>query len=442
MLSLFDFIRDLPGDRAFLYDDQSCMTYGELFERTLHFVETHAELKGMSCAIISESKKQLAIALPGLSKICKTLYLQPDGLNAEYVDQFYQEIGIDFKILVTKDQLIIEKQANNKSRKTGSELFLLSTSGTTGLPKVFGYSLERLMHKAKVNIDRGNEFNWGLTYDLNRFAGLQVYIQALASGSAITPLRSCLGFAGQVAVCNKYGVNAISATPSFWRQFMMAPNASKLDLKVITLGGEIADQQIISVLSKTFIHSKIVHIYASTEAGVGFSVRDRLAGFSIDEIHRQNPDISLKVISGLLHIKSQSSAETVVSGGIDITEDGYINTGDLVELKGDRYFFLGRESGMINVGGNKVLPEVIEMILNLDHDVKISRVYPKNNPILGSLVCAEIVLTDNDSNQDEIKTRLKAVCRKHLPSYMVPVFITVVNDIAITSTGKMVRNSE
>ncbi|MDN3683971.1 hypothetical protein QW180_08500 [Vibrio sinaloensis] len=41
-----------------------------------------------------------------------------------------------------------------------------------------------------------------------------------------------------------------------------------------------------------------------------------------------------------------------------MNDDGFINTGDMVKLDNDRVlFFLGRESGSINVGGNKVMPE-------------------------------------------------------------------------------------
>ena len=441
LLNLFDIIRDIPRDRVFLNDDLGSLTYGELVDRSYQFEESNPGLQGKSCAVVSESKKALAVALPALSKICKTLYLQPNDFEDEFADKLYNEIGIDFKIRVTENQLIISA-LNGNPAKADNALFMLSTSGTTGLPKVFAYSIDRLMHKAKVDIRRGEEFNWALAYDLNRFAGLQVYLQALASGSSITPLRFCQGFAEQVATCHKHGVNAISATPSFWRQFMMVPNASDLDLKIITLGGEIADQSIISVLSRTFANSKVAHIYASTEAGVGFSVRDKKAGFSIDEIHQQYPDISLKIINDLLYIKSHSSAESIISGNLEVTADGYINTGDLVEKKGNRYYFLGRKSGIINVGGNKVLPEVIESVLNQDCEVKISKVYPKKSSILSALVCADVVLTSNAVEHVSLKRRLKELCKEQLPSYMVPAFIKVVEEIQITSTGKVVRDGE
>ena len=36
----------------------------------------------------------------------------------------------------------------------------------------------------------------------------------------------------------------------------------------------------------------------------------------------------------------------------------------MVERRGDRYYFVGRKGGIINVGGLKVHPEEIEAVIN------------------------------------------------------------------------------
>lgn len=36
--------------------------------------------------------------------------------------------------------------------------------------------------------------------------------------------------------------------------------------------------------------------------------------------------------------------------------DDFVDTGDMVELRGDRYHFVGRRGGIINIGGLKVRP--------------------------------------------------------------------------------------
>lgn len=53
-------------------------------------------------------------------------------------------------------------------------------------------------------------------------------------------------------------------------------------LKTITLGGEIATQAILDTLKNTFPDAKLRHIYATTEAGVVFTVKDGIAGFPLE----------------------------------------------------------------------------------------------------------------------------------------------------------------
>ena len=44
--------------------------------------------------------------------------------------------------------------------------------------------------------------------------------------------------------------------------------------------------------------------------------------------------------------------------------DGFVDTGDMIESRGDRCLFIGRRGGIINVGGAKAHPEEVEAVLN------------------------------------------------------------------------------
>src|SRR6202040_1169242 len=74
--------------------------------------------------------------------------------------------------------------------------------------------------------------------------------------------------------------------------------------------------------------------------------------------------------------------------------DGYVDTGDMVELAGSRYYFRGRKGGIINVGGLKVYPEEIESVLNADPRVRMSLVRARRSPITGAVVVADVVLAN------------------------------------------------
>src|SRR5206468_3288866 len=82
----------------------------------------------------------------------------------------------------------------------------------------------------------------------------------------------------------------------------------------------------------------------STEAGVAFDVGDGLAGFPASLIGRQNADVEMKVEDGSLRIRSARTASRYLGheDGPLADRDGFVDTGDMLERRGDRYHFVGR----------------------------------------------------------------------------------------------------
>ena len=125
----------------------------------------------------------------------------------------------------------------------------------------------------------------------------------------------------------------------------------------------------------------------------------------------------LKIVDGKLWVKSKRSALNIISGEIETDELGYMNTGDLVESRGDRVLFLGRESGAINVGGNKVIPEEVELVLRQLPFVGACRVFGKKNPMLGMIVAADVRLNEGISNFPNVKKSIIEHCRAKLAAF-------------------------
>src|SRR5205085_12212123 len=104
--------------------------------------------------------------------------------------------------------------------------------------------------------------------------------------------------------------------------------------------------------------------------------------------------VHIKVENGSLRIRSPRNALRYLGEEQAALTDaeGFVDTGDIVERRGDRYYFLGRRSGIINVGGLKVYPEEVEATINRHPAVRMSMVRPRRSPITGSLVAADVVL--------------------------------------------------
>jgi acyl-coenzyme A synthetase/AMP-(fatty) acid ligase len=113
----------------------------------------------------------------------------------------------------------------------------------------------------------------------------------------------------------------------------------------------------------------------------------------------------------------------------------------MVEQRGDRYHFVGRRGGIINIGGLKVHPEEIEAVINRHADVRMSRARSRRSPITGAIVVADVILADGDSagRSNEIRKAILADCKASLASHKVPAVIRFVPSLDVTAAGKLAR---
>ncbi len=153
----------------------------------------------------------------------------------------------------------------------------------------------------------------------------------------------------------------------------------------------------------------------------------------------------MKVVDGSLRIRSPRTASRYVGADAALADkDGFVDTGDMVELRGDRYIFAGRRGGIINIGGLKVHPEEVEAVINRHPQVRMSLVRPKRSPITGSIVIADVVLKSGcEHSAAASSTRSRAIssklCRDALPRHKVPAAISFVPALDVAATGKLAR---
>ncbi|MGH9196070.1 MAG: AMP-binding enzyme, partial [Acidimicrobiia bacterium] len=217
----------------------------------------------------------------------------------------------------------------------------------------------------------------------------------------------------------------------------LGPRVNELDLRQITLGGEITDEQILERLRKTYPGALVSHIYASTEAGALFSVRDGLAGFPASWLETGVDGLLLRIQHGVLQVKSPRSMDGYV--GLDssriLTSDGWLITGDLVEVVGERVLFRGRKDLMLNVGGAKVRPEEVEQALLSLPEVVDAQVYGARNPLTGFLVAANVVPRAGIAEAD-LRVAILTQLRAKLEAYKVPRKLRFVDSISMSISGK------
>jgi acyl-CoA synthetase (AMP-forming)/AMP-acid ligase II len=238
-------------------------------------------------------------------------------------------------------------------------------------------------------------------------------------------------------------VTHVSGTPSHWRRVLMSPAARAIAPRYIRLSGEIADQGILNALCSFYPQASVGHAFASTETGVGFEVDDGLAGFPASLVGAPG-DVQIKIADGSLRIRSARTAVRYLGEEqSSLTDDeGFIDTGDIVERRGDRYHFLGRRSGIINVGGLKVYPEEVEAAINRHEAVRMSRVRAMRSPITGSLVAADVVLANQSGGPLlDVERDIQRICRETLTPHKVPATIRFVPALNLAAAGKLARHA-
>lgn len=316
---------------------------------------------------------------------------------------------------------------------------MLFTSGTAGPPKMAVHSLATLTGAIKP----ATAPLWGTFYDIRRYGGLQILLRALLGEGSMALTDSSEPFADFLARLGRLGVTHLSGTPSHWRWMLMSAGARDLDPTYIRLSGEIADQAVLDQLRAFYSAARIGHAYASTEAGVGFEVADGLEGFPASLIETPPDGVELQVTGGTLRVRSARTASRYLGHDAEPLAglDGFVDTGDFVERREDRYYFLGRRGGIINVGGLKVHPEEIEAVINRHPAVSVSLAKGRRNPITGAIVIADVVVAADVEDQDKarLKEEILEECRLRLATFKVPARITFVPALPMTPGGKLER---
>ncbi len=287
---------------------------------------------------------------------------------------------------------------------------------------------------------------WGTFYDIRRYGGLQIFLRAVLGGASLVLSSAGEPIADHLDRLGRHGVTHLSGTPSHWRRALMSPAIRKISPRYVRLSGEIADQAILDNLRQAFPQASIGHAYASTEAGVAFEVNDGLAGFPAEFVERSRDGVEMKVLSTARCASARRAPRRAISAAShrrSLDDDGFVDTGDMVELRGDRYVFAGRRGGIINIGGLKVHPEEIEAVINRHPQVRMSLVRPKRSPITGSIVIADVVLKSGcepaSGELQQVKGDILKLCRDALPRHKVPAAISFVPALDVAATGKLAR---
>jgi acyl-coenzyme A synthetase/AMP-(fatty) acid ligase len=409
-----------------------------------------ARLEGRSVILFVRDMAKAAAALIDLDGLARRIVLCPPGWEPSRLEAVVRDAEADALVHDGEEDAArisvefaapcrLPLQPLDSPRAASRETeWILPTSGTSGPAKLVVHTLRTLTGA----IAEAPLRQWATFYDIRRYGGLQIFLRALSGRGS---LHLC-GFEESVeSFLIRLGAAAIthiSGTPSHWRKVLMSREARRIDPDMIRLSGEIADDAVLKALGALYPRARIKHAYASTEAGVIFAVDDGKAGFPASWLQKDGT-VQMRIVDGALRVRSDRCALRSLGAQASALadKDGFVDTGDIVERRGDRVYFVGRRDGVINVGGAKVHPEEIEAALNAHAAVRGSLVFGRKNPITGALVVAEVVLRDQRMGHAESEREILAACRASLAPHMVPARLRFVAELPMSDGGKLARHS-
>jgi acyl-CoA synthetase (AMP-forming)/AMP-acid ligase II len=318
---------------------------------------------------------------------------------------------------------------------TGHAGLIVFTSGSTGGPKGILHDCEKVLEKFVI-VRPG--WRTILFLAMDHFGGFNTLLSCFAyDGIGITvPQRL------PEPVCRSIeeaAAELLPTTPTFLNMLLASGSLQKSrlsSLRLITYGAEPMPQPTLQRISAAFPNVELKQTYGLSELGVLHSrSKDRQSLW----LRVGGEGFETRIVDGLLHVRSVSNMVGYLNAPSPIDEEGWMNTGDLVEEKDGMYRFLGRRSEIINVGGQKVFPSEVESVLLNAPDVVEATVHGRPHPLLGQAVAARVSVAGNEDS-NVVAQRLREFCRQNLTKFKVPMSFEIVEaDVQANSRAKKQR---
>lgn len=397
---------------------------------------------GSVCAAAGEfSFNTAAFLLATLMLRCTVVPLAPDsGENSHLLSIACADVFVDLhRDDLNQRATTVEKYESALLRdflSRGKPGIITFTSGSSGEPKGVLHDFDR----ALANIVRFDRKGYrSVTFLLwNHMGGINSLISCLASngGVAVFPEhRTAEDIAALVAEAR---VELLPVTPTFLALFVASRCHEHHDMssiKLISYGAEPMPQPLLERMNRLFPNARFHQTYGTTELCL-LQTKSRSSDSLWVKLGGDGFDI--RVIDGQLYIRSDFAMLGYLNAPSPFLEDGWLATGDRVEQDGEWLRFLGRDSDIINVGGEKVTPLEIESVLFGADNICDVWVHGEKDALFGARVVANVVLV-RPEDPIALRRRLRALCLEKLARYKVPVKFNIVTGSTHTGRFKKVR---
>ena len=237
-----------------------------------------------------------------------------------------------------------------------------------------------------------------------------------------------------------YKIRVLPSSPTFLNLIVMSKAYIKYDLKslrMITYGTEVMPESLLTRLKDLFPKTRFLQTFGTSETGIaGTSSKSSNSTY----MRLDDTNLEHKIVDNELWLKSKTQVMGYLNSSMDnFTNDGWFKTGDLVEKIEDGYIrIIGRNKEVINVGGEKVLPNEVESVILSMGIVDDVMVFSESNIITGQTVVCDVVV-NIDIETRQAKKLIRKFCKDNLDSYKIPTKVNLVDKTNFSGRFKKIR---
>jgi acyl-coenzyme A synthetase/AMP-(fatty) acid ligase len=331
---------------------------------------------------------------------------------------------------------------------------LILTSGTTGDPKVVGITHRMLAKRiARHDTVYGNRLpQCSRTFSDLGFAtslGFQFLIYMLARGGTIFFMGE--GPENALQSFLLYKVQNMVASPAGYSQFVKfyeMHDMLQCGMEMLLSGGSLLSKAL-SDRVRARMCTNLISSYGSTETSIVATAPAAITASIPGAVGYVTPGVTVEIVDangqalaptkeGIVRIRSEYNADCYLGDPEESEKsfrDGWFYPGDLGYLTAEKLLVIsGRERAVLNLGGDKVKPEMVEEVL----------------ASFGGVEQAGVINVSNEFGVDELwallvtstaldEKALRAHCGQKLPHTFIPVRFTVVDKLPKNEMGKLER---
>ncbi|MBI9033344.1 MAG: amino acid adenylation domain-containing protein [Bacteroidales bacterium] len=382
--------------------------------------------------------------------------------ESDLIPEISTSTNTDVSVLNITDEEILnhsERRLSNEEVKIYPEnlTYIIYTSGSTGRPKGVMTQHFNVVHfvnsfKQVCQLNSSDRLYNGFAYSFD--GSVEEIWMAFSSGASLIVATDEMAklVSSATRLIQKEKITFLSTVPTF---LSMVHDAIPT-VRLIILSGEKCPPELVNKWAKN--GCRMLNVYGPTETTVNTTAWDCIPGKQVS-IGKPIPGYEVTILDenkkpvadgkqGELYIGGDGLAKGYLNQE-KLTDDTFIKgivnnhrlykTGDLVSLNSvGELMFHGRIDSQVKIRGYRIELSEIEAVLREHANVNTSTVTVTEKNGLNELA-AYIVLKNEKLGIE--KDELINLLRRRLPSYMVPSYLEIIDEIPTLTSGKTDKKS-